>query len=248
MNLKFDKRLVIGAGIIVGVGLAAIPGVYFYNKYRTALRASQSPAEEAAELVKRVGRHIELPIGETPTIATVTDIERLRSQLFFARAKNGDKVLVYRGAWKAILYDPVADRIIEVAPLTVDVATASGQVSLPDGEVAATESAILAPVRLAMYNGTAISGLERSVEAQLLGRLTNLDVVSRGNSKQPYLGTLVVDLTGNNNLMVDEIIKLLVGAKESALPAGETRPENAEMLLILGNDRVASPTAVPTGL
>ena len=75
--------------------------------------------EEAQGLVERVGRLIILPEGEEPTIATVSDPQKLQGQSFFANAKVGDKVLIYTNAKKAILYDPVEDRIIEVAPVNI---------------------------------------------------------------------------------------------------------------------------------
>jgi hypothetical protein len=45
--------------------------------------------------------------------------ENLKGQSFFADAKVGDKVLIYKNAKKAILYDPIADKIITIAPLIV---------------------------------------------------------------------------------------------------------------------------------
>ena len=73
--------------------------------------------KEVKTLTQRVGEHIFLPEGEVPTIATVSDPEALRGQTFFVDAKKGDKVLIFPNAKKAILYDPIADKIITIAPL-----------------------------------------------------------------------------------------------------------------------------------
>ena len=73
--------------------------------------------KEVKTLTQRVGEHIFLPEGEVPTIATVSDPEALRGQTFFIDAKKGDKVLIFPNAKKAILYDPIADKIITIAPL-----------------------------------------------------------------------------------------------------------------------------------
>jgi hypothetical protein len=64
-----------------------------------------------------VGLLIVLPKNETPTIATVSDPSVLKNQAFFVDAKKGDKVLIYTNAKKAILYDPVIKKIINVAPV-----------------------------------------------------------------------------------------------------------------------------------
>lgn len=84
------------------------------------LRDPQTAAQaETDRLVKQVGELIELPADETPTIATVVDKERLRDQAFFARAENGDRVLIYTQARKAVLYRPATGKIIEVAPINI---------------------------------------------------------------------------------------------------------------------------------
>ena len=69
--------------------------------------------------MNRVGKLIVLPEGEQPTVATVSDAESLREQPFFAQAKNGYKVLIYTNARKAILYDPLSNKIVDVAPLNI---------------------------------------------------------------------------------------------------------------------------------
>ena len=68
-------------------------------------------------LTEEVGKIFVLPKNEIPTIATVSDPSALKNQAFFADAKKGDKVLIYTNAKKAILYDPVIKKIINVAPV-----------------------------------------------------------------------------------------------------------------------------------
>lgn len=104
---------------VLFVGSAAV-AAYFYNQLN-ALRANPqaSAQKEAEQLVASVSRLIVLPEGEVPTIATVQDPELLKEQPFFANAKKGDKVLIYTNAKKAILYDPVSNKIVEVAPVNI---------------------------------------------------------------------------------------------------------------------------------
>lgn len=79
--------------------------------------------KEIEDTLARVGRLILLPEGETPTLATVTDTEKLKGQAFFVNAKAGDKVIIYTNAKKAILYRPSENKIIEVAPLNIGTET-----------------------------------------------------------------------------------------------------------------------------
>ena len=71
-------------------------------------------------LVDEVGKIIKLPEGEAPTIATVTDLEKVKDQAFFKNAQQGDKVLVYTGAKKAYLYRPSDNKIIEVGVVNIN--------------------------------------------------------------------------------------------------------------------------------
>lgn len=119
---------------LASLGVAA----YFYSQVNTLKTDPQKAArEEAKTLVERVGKLIVLPEGEEPTIATVTDPELLKDQPFFAKAKKGDKVLIYATAGKAILYDPAENKIVEVAP--VNIGTPQAQASPPSEQPQTTQ-------------------------------------------------------------------------------------------------------------
>jgi hypothetical protein len=107
--------------LIILLFLAAGASFYLYKKTLDLKEFSQvqaQPQNETADLIARVSKIILLPEGEVPTIATVSNPEELRSQPFFAKAKVGDKVLLYQIAKKAYLYDPEANKIIEVSSIT----------------------------------------------------------------------------------------------------------------------------------
>jgi hypothetical protein len=104
--------------ILLVIILAVLVG-YFYKKSVAAQNPARIIETETRKLVDRVGRLVVLPTDETPTIATVSDPQALKNQTFFEGAKIGDKVLIYNNAKKAVLYDPVLDKIITVAPLTI---------------------------------------------------------------------------------------------------------------------------------
>jgi len=77
------------------------------------------PKDPSVETIAAVGKLIMLPEGEEPTVATISDIEKLKDQAFFTHAQNGDKVLIYTTAKKAILYRAETNKIIDVAPVNM---------------------------------------------------------------------------------------------------------------------------------
>jgi hypothetical protein len=78
---------------------------------------------ETTQLVAQIGEHIELP-ADTPTIATVKDVSKLQTQEFFKNAQNGDKVLVYTKAGRAVLYRPSTSKVIEYSRVNLNTAPA----------------------------------------------------------------------------------------------------------------------------
>lgn len=94
-------------------------GIYFYTQWKKAVTVP-SAAEEIEEVTSVLAGFMELPEGEEPTIATVIDREKLQDQPFFLNAQNGDKVIIYTNARKAILYRPETQKIVEVAPIFFD--------------------------------------------------------------------------------------------------------------------------------
>lgn len=115
MALFTSRNIIIALVALLVLSIAA--GAYFYTKATKDPNAEA--AKELAQVVAQVGRLIVLPEGETPTLATVSDPAKLKDQAFFAKAKAGDKVLIYPQSKKAILYSPELNKIIEVSPVTL---------------------------------------------------------------------------------------------------------------------------------
>lgn len=113
--------------VIFVLVLALIGGGYLgYMKYddvqkeNQQLRDPQESARLEIEKVKsEVSKLIDVPQDEDPTVASVTDASQLQNQQFYSKAQNGDKVLLYGKARKAILYRPSENKIIEVATLNL---------------------------------------------------------------------------------------------------------------------------------
>lgn len=123
-KLSNPKEGNIVIGLLIGAVLALIPSYYFYNKYQQVQKLIKNPQQaakqEVASTVAKLGKLMDLPKDETPTIATVTDKNKLKEQPFFAKAQNGDKVVLYIKAKKAILFREKDNKIIEVAPINIE--------------------------------------------------------------------------------------------------------------------------------
>ncbi len=107
--------------ILLVISIASISAaIYFYRQSKLVVTKSETvQVESVKDIVAKVGKLITLPEGEEPTLATVADPTQLQNQPFFAKAKRGDQVLVYTTARKVILYDPVANKVIDIAPLNM---------------------------------------------------------------------------------------------------------------------------------
>ncbi len=122
-KIKKHKKNLFVLSLITVVILGGIgSSIFFYTKYNALKNNPNMEAEkEVSALIAEVSKIMELPTDETPTIATISDKEKLSDQQFFAKAENGDKLLAYSGAsMKAILYRPSTGKIINVAPIVMD--------------------------------------------------------------------------------------------------------------------------------
>ena len=103
----------------------------------------QVSLEQTKSVVEKVGKLIALPTDETPSLATVQDKSKLKDQPFFKNALNGDKLLLFIKAKKAILYRESTNKIIEVAPINIQKQPAA---AAPTGAAGATVAPTKAPV------------------------------------------------------------------------------------------------------
>lgn len=238
---KFFRPLNIVIYIITLVAIIAISlSIFIYREYLKVKTQLENPARvtETANktILEKLGKLIQLPTEENPTIATVNDIEKLKDQDFFANAKNGDKLIVYTNAKKAILYDLIANRIIDVAP--VNIGTQSANLSATPGASPSTQATQI--TKVALYNGTTTVGLTALAEKFLKEKLgSQIEIVSKDNAvKQDYEKTVVVDLNNNGDQATP--IALAFSTNISALPEGEKKPvvtgNTVDTLVILGKD------------
>jgi hypothetical protein len=202
--------------LVVSLG-AGYSAYYFYGQYQDLKKNPNSVVqEETKTLTDKIGLLMVLPKSETPTVATVLDIKKLKDQPFFKNAKNGDKVLVYMTAKKAILYRPADNKIIEVAPVFTgaasDATAPTAQVYILDASSTAKVANDAAEKIKANVPNTAISGQDTA-------------------DQKNYTKTIVVDISGKFKTQVDQIVSAL-GAEIGTWPEAEVKP-NADIAVIV---------------
>lgn len=109
------KSKVINIVIIFVTIIALSFGGYFYYKLNKFQNTPKDLKEkEASSLVEMISSHYLFPVNESPTIATVSDPEALKTGSPFIGAMKGDKVFIFSQTGKAILYRPSIDKIVEI--------------------------------------------------------------------------------------------------------------------------------------
>jgi len=230
-ELKLSKKLILILGTVLTLCVIVGFCLYYYLQYQQNQKVLKNPLlaseMEQEKVVSNVSQLTQLPQGEQPTIAKVSDITKLQGQQFFQHAKNGDYVLIYSKAKEAILYDPDGNKIVQVGPISLN-QSSSQQAALGAQTTPQQISAVI-------ENGTTIAGLAKKTEVQLATSLPVITVVSEGNAvKQDYTQTIVVDLTGKNAAVASHLASVLKGIV-GPLPSGEVKPAGADILIILGN-------------
>jgi hypothetical protein len=237
---KGGRGLWIILGILLTVCVLVVAG-YFGWKYKKNMDNSKTAENEAQVITEKITKFMDLP-SETPTLATITDKDKLGEQTFFTNAQNGDKVLIYTQSKKALLYRPETSRVIEFASLLTkeksaeEIKQAENKTEEPasteNKENAQTSDKIASKVKVDVLNGTEVKGLAKETADKLNG-MENVELAKVGNAqKSDYKKILVVDLSGKNAVAAN-VIAQKVGGEVGVLPEGETKG-TADILIIAG--------------
>ncbi len=131
--IDMEKKSVIIAFVVLSLlaigGSSA--GIYYYAQYKRLSMRSADPTIEVKDILAKVGKLIELPEGEEPTVATVQDAEKIKAQPFFAKAQNGQRVILFSNAKLAILFDEKANKLINVGTINLSTPSAVQPESSP---------------------------------------------------------------------------------------------------------------------
>ena len=254
---KKFSRMAIGFLVVLVLGVlgSGVFAAYYYGLHKNTAPSNKAD-EEVAMLVAQVGKLIDLPEGEIPTVATVADKTKLESQNFFKKSENGDKVLIYTESGRAFLYRPSTKKIVDVTVINVNEKTAEpiaptapsipgasedpqivpeGEEQSEGEELLASESS-LAP-SVALYNGTTKKGLTQRQEDVILAGFKDVTVLEKETANSTdYKKTLVVDASGKYPELVASLAKKY-RAETVGLPEGE-RETAADVLIIFGEDQL----------
>lgn len=136
---KSSKGKIIIAAIIIII-LIIVGIVYSRSK------ATPSEAQQAAEntaLIKSVSALMLVPT-EQPIIATINQADVLvKEQAFYTGSQNGDKLIIFPKAQKAIIFSPSRNIIVNSGPFVIN----SGAAATPEAPAPAAPVAPKAPAK-----------------------------------------------------------------------------------------------------
>ena len=227
-----DKRKVILAAVLLIV-FGGVGGLIKLSKENRQLKTeiqvlkedpNKIAKEETAKVVALVGKLVILPEGEEPVMATVTDKEKLKDQPVFAKAENGDKILIYSIAQKAYIYNPTKNVIVDVVP-----------VNIGDGSLTITGTDVNNPLKVVLVNGTKTVGLTNTLEQRIKDKkVLGISVTAKATAKTTdYQKTLVIDLTGKWGSQAIQLAQLVGG--EVATQSAEDKPA-VDLMVIVGSN------------
>lgn len=196
--IKANKKK---TAIILAVSLIVVVGLV------TLLRPSPGGLTND-EIVTQINKELSISGDGNPAVLEVVDKSKVE-QPFLDQSENGDKVVLYYKAGRAVLYRPSEERIVH-----------QGTYTPPDAKVF---------IRAGTGDGAKIDQVRSELE-----QIDDVDIVSQDTStKQDYQGIVVVSVTDRYDEAVQQIAREL-GGTISRLPAGETFPD-ADILVIVGN-------------
>jgi hypothetical protein len=216
------KALPIIVVLLVGcVGVACLKYVSVSNKGATKAAAATTE-QQVSDLVAQVSKHIVVPAGQTPMVATVQDPELLRTQnaLFYKDAQVGDRLLVWSD--KAVLYSPSRDLVLAMAPLAGNVAASSTMVQPKNKPT------------VELRNGSGTVGLAAKAADKFKAAGLNVVAVTSAKSKEVKASEILVTHNKDFGTIPADLAKLTKGSVVNSI-AGEPG-STADILVIIGSD------------
>lgn len=248
------KILLIIALCVIQVILVSVPAVYFYRKYTQLAKSNTSATAgiDVKAITAKVGKLVDIPTDEDPTIASITDTSKLSGQYFYAKAKTGDLVILFAHAQRAILYDPKANKVLEMSQISLPSPTGAAAVTTPitgtfplpsvtptrspTPTITPTVTLAPQPSKIFIYNGTDSSSSVDTITKKIKDNFSGATIVGSADAnKKDYETTYVIDLKGTRQKDVSFLAQKLSGIVAN-LPEGETVPTGADIVVITGQN------------
>ena len=113
---KSSKKLILAA--IIFLVAAGLLFTLYQTRFRGPINIQAGSGQTTGDMIRKVSGLVELSIKEEPgQIVNVSDIDKLASNPFFEKARNGDVVLLYQKNKTAILYRPTTGKVVAIGPL-----------------------------------------------------------------------------------------------------------------------------------
>lgn len=250
------KKIILALAVVGGLVIIGYFGYDYYmtNKELSEFRMSEEALaiKERNDLLKKVGKLALLPENEDPTIATVTDSQKIRNQKFFSRAEDGDKVIIFTKSQRAILYRPNIGKIIESAPINIndlETGVSQNQPPVSDNEILGDNTGDTIteepekleeerePAKIAVYNGTLyVEGLATQVGAYLVKEFPGNDISIEilRNANEVYDETIIINSSEEYADIAQQISEVLSGTIEEK-PEDIDFPD-VDIVVIAGTD------------
>lgn len=243
-NYRRDSvKLVLGCLVLTATFIA----IFFYGKSNQTkkeleLLSQQLKESNSQDILVNVENITEVPQNEEPTVATITDINKLKSQSFFSKAKNGDKLIIYKNSNRAILYRPSNNKIIEATTVALDGIDQTGNVEEINEDTKDKGENVIEPktITVAVLNSTGVAGLAGSLSKQLETEFTDfkIEIEEVGDAKGSYEETFIVNRTNNEELRNQTaLLAQYLKASVAAIPSEEDISDvKADIIIYIGKN------------
>ena len=214
------------------LALAAFAWSFFnYQSVKKEVEVLKDPSlaqrlneEQTQELLTKVGKVLVLPQEKNPVVAIINDVELLASnQDFYKDAHDGDKLIIYQNARKAIIFDEDANKVVNVGPVFYNNADGTAQPPTTQTD----------RITIDLRNGSAEPNATVPVRDSLTTNYTfNVTRLSKAANSN-YSGITIVDLSEGKASYIEQLQKALGATVVQALPEGEVSA-STEVVVIVG--------------
>lgn len=236
-------KLVLGCLVLIATFIA----IFFYGKSNQTkkeleLLSQQLKESNSQDILVNVENITEVPQNEEPTVATITDINKLKSQSFFSKAKNGDKLIIYKNSNRAILYRPSNNKIIEATTVALEGIDQTGNIKeTNENSNDKSESEIeTKTITVAVLNSTGVPGLAGSLSKQLETEFTEFKIAIEevGDANGSYEETFIVNKANKEALKNEtDLLAQYLKARVATIPSEEDISDiNADIIIYIGKN------------